>query len=192
MRNLDWKCWSRLIAQDMIRKQILNLQGSPRWRLRVLSGRLTLEVYIKLSLCGTSWDVILFPRFRIDQRITKESAGSRSAFSCFFTGSKITVSEGEHFWVSYSFEHWWVCHWPFLLRAQDKNGILSSFEVLDYSSSWIWKNWERIDTEYEISGLVQVASCIKLAMSWRYKWGSNFSSSDSRNFLGVEWGSIGV
>jgi len=29
-------------------------------------------------------------------------------------------------------------------------------------------------------------------MSWRYKWESNFSCSDSRNFLGVEWVSIRV
>jgi len=49
----------------------------------------------KLSLCGTSWTVILFPWLPIDQRITKENAGSTSAFSCFFTESKITVSEGK-------------------------------------------------------------------------------------------------
>jgi hypothetical protein len=36
----------------------------------------------------------LFPWFPIDQR------------------SKIAVSEGGKFWVSLSFEHWWVCHCP--------------------------------------------------------------------------------
>ena len=159
----------------------------------------SLKQNIKLSFCGTSWDVILFPWFPIDQRITKENVSSRYAFSCFFTGSKTTVSEGEHFWVSCSFEHWWVCHCPSLLRAQEKDGILSSFEVVttlranvQCLRAGVGKSWERIDKEYEISGLVQVASCIRLPMNWRYKWESNFSSSDYRNFLGVEWGSIGV
>jgi len=140
----------------------------------------SLKQSIDLSFCGTSLNVIMFPWFPIDQRITKESAGSRSAFSCLFTESKITVSEGEQFWVSCSFEHWWICHRFSLLRAQKKDGILSSLEVVDYSSSqcpvsssWIWKKLGKADTEYAISGLVQVASCVKLPMSWRYKWGSN-------------------
>jgi len=34
---------------------------------------------------------------KIDYRSTQENAGSRSAFSCFFTRRKITVSEGEQF-----------------------------------------------------------------------------------------------
>jgi len=54
------------------------------------------------------------------------------------------------------------------------------------------KNWERIDKAYEVSGLVEVASSLKLPMSWRYKWRSNFSYSDSRNSLGVKWSSIGL
>ena len=50
---------------------------------------------IKLSFCGASWDVIL----SIDQRFTREHAGSRSTLSCFFTESKIIVSEGEQFFT---------------------------------------------------------------------------------------------
>jgi len=81
----------------------------------------SLKQSIKLGFCGSSWDEILFPWFPIDQRITKENAGSKSAFSCFFTGSKITISEGEQFWVSCSFEHWWLCNWPSLLRKRTES-----------------------------------------------------------------------
>ena len=63
------------------------------------------------SFCVTSWDVILFPWFPIDQRITKENAGSRSAFSCFFHRMQ---NHCQWRWALLSFVQlwaWWVCHW---------------------------------------------------------------------------------
>jgi len=151
----------------------------------------SLKQSIKLSFCGTSWDVILFPWFPIDPRITKEIAG-QICFSCFFLGRKITVREGEQFWVSCSFKHWWVYSLALLPQSF---GISSSFEVVDYSSSqhlvsssWIWnalgKNWYGIWNIWSCPGSELHQTSNELAVP--------FSSSYSWNFLGVGWGSIRV
>jgi len=160
--DLSQKNWSILAIED----PFVNLMCKADNILQEICFCASFKKSIKLSFCGTSWDVILFPWFPIDQRITKENAGFRSTFSCFFTGSKITVSEVDQFWVSWSFEHWWVFHWPSLLRAYRKRTesgtVLRSLTILRANvrcpRAGLEKNWERIDIDYEMSALVQVAS----------------------------------
>ena len=58
-------------------------------------------------------------------------------------------------------EHWWVCHRPSLLRAQEKDEILSSFEVIDYSSSQcpVSSSWVRKKLGKIWHGICNIWSC---------------------------------
>jgi len=134
----------------------------------------SLKQSIKLSFCGTSWDVILFPWFPIDQPITKENTGSRSAF--LFLHRNGNHCQWRPAVLSF-LQLWALASLSLALLAQSlgKERSLGYFEIVDYcssqcpvSSSWIWKELTQ-NMKY---------------LSWRNRWGSNFSSSDSRNFLG--------
>jgi len=124
----------------------------------------SLKQSIELSFYGTSWDVTLCSWFRIDQRIRKK---------CRLE----------------------ICFFLFLHRKWNHcQKFPASFSIVSYSlaflarSSEIWRYFDK--NNCSSTGIVQLASCINPPMSWRNKWRSNFSSSYSRNLLGVEWGSI--
>ena len=91
----------------------------------------------------------------------KENAVPRSDFSCLSTGNKITVSDGEQFWVSCSSEYWWI-----LLTGPPCSELRrkrNTFGVVDYSSrqrlvssSWVekelGKNWHGIGNIWSFTG----------------------------------------
>ena len=140
--------------------------------------------------------MILFSWFAIDQRFTKENGGSRYFFLVSLQEAKslsVRVSSSE-FPAAFRIGELFMGTPCSLLR---KNGVFSSIEVVDYfsskspvSSSWSWKE---LGNHAHGMGNIRFAPDSKLHqifIEFGYKWRSNFSSLDSKNFVVVQWGSI--